>query len=647
MNMGIIAASRLRATGISPFIIEVKTDNTGVSNNNQFQITGAEGDYDVVAKQNDTQVATFNDLSGQQTITLPSSGIYDLEVFPKASNGFSRIRFAGSGDILKMLDIKQWGDVAWSSFESAFWGCSNMLTTATDVPNLSSVTNMSYMFLGASSANPETSNWDVSSVTSMGYMFLYSNLSVENLASIYENWSQLNLQQNVEFGAGNTKYNASGQAGRDILVNTYNWIIEDGGLLETPFIIEIDSTESGVSNNNQFQFTGALGDYDVIAKQNGTQVATFNDLSGAETITLPSSGVYDLEVFPKASNGFDRIRFDDGGDKDKMLDIKQWGTIVWSTFNSAFNNCDNMLVTATDIPNLSQVNDLGSMFRDATLANPDTLNWNVSSVIDMGIMFYNAASANPDTSNWDVSNVTDMSFMFYNTPSASPDTSNWDVSSVTTMRGMFYNATSANPNTSNWNVSNVTDMSFMFRDATSANPDTTNWDVSNVADMRDMFRSTSSVNPDTTNWDVSSVTNMNSMFRSATLANPDVSNWDVSNVTNMRYMFFSALSANPDVSNWDVSNVTNMRYMFRQASSANPDTSNWDVSSVTDMNAMFLNSNLSVENLTACYENWSQLSLQNNVSFGAGTTKYNPSGQAGRDILVNTYNWIITDGGQV
>jgi len=58
-----------------------------------------------------------------------------------------------------------------------------------------------------------------------------SNLSVENLTAIYENWSQLNLQQNVSFGAGNTKYNASGQAGRDILVNTYNWIIEDGGLV--------------------------------------------------------------------------------------------------------------------------------------------------------------------------------------------------------------------------------------------------------------------------------------------------------------------------------------------------------------------------------------------------------------------------------
>ena len=122
---------------------------------------------------------------------------------------------------------------------------------------------------------------------------------------------------------------------------------------------------------------------------------------------------------------------------------------------------------------------------------------------------------------------------------------------------------------------------------------------------------------------------------------------NLSSVTSMRSMFNNASSANPDTSNWDVSNVTDMSLMFRNATSANPDTSNWVVSSVTDMSSMLVNSNLSVENLTAFYENWSQLNLQQNVSFGAGTTKYNSSGQAGRDILVNTYNWLITDGGQV
>jgi len=391
---------------------------------------------------------------------------------------------------------------------------------------------------------------------------------------------------------------------------------------DTPFIIEIDSTESGVSNTDQFQFTGAEGDYDVVAKQNGVVIETFNNLSDESTITFATSGIYDLEVMPKDSNGFNIIRFGGGGDKDKMLDIKLWGTIVWSTFNSAFNNCDNMLVTATDIPDLSQVTSLKSMFEEATSVNPDVSNWDTSNVTDMEALFLRAASANPNTSNWDVSNVTDMRRMFRQASSANPDTSNWNVSSVTDMSYMFESASSANPNTSNWDVSSVTDMGFMFESASSANPNTSNWDVSNVTDMRRMFRDASS-------------------------ANPDTSNWNVSSVTDMSFMFLGASSANPNTSNWNVSSVTDMRSMFRFATVANPNVSNWDVSNVTDMSYMFEDSALSVENLTAIYENWSQLNLQQNVSFSAGNTKYNASGQAGRDILVNTYNWIIEDGGQV
>jgi surface protein len=304
--------------------------------------------------------------------------------------------------------------------------------------------------------------------------------------------------------------------------NAGETLLGGGGVFNNAFIIEVKTDNAGTSNDNQFQFTGAVGDYDVVAKQNDIVVATFNDLSNQETITLPSSGIYVLEVSAKEVNGFNRIAFDNGGDKLKITDIKQWGDVVWSSFGSAFYGCSNMLTTATDVPNLSSVTDMRLMFRFATVANPDT---------------------------------------------------------------------------SNWDVSNVTDMSYMFEYASSANPDTSNWDVSNVTDMRFMFR--------------------------------------------------SASSANPDVTNWDVSNVTNMSYMFFNASLANPDTSNWDVSNVTDMNRMLQNSNLSVNNLTACYENWSQLNLQQNVSFSAGSTKYNSSGQAGRDILVNTYNWIIEDGGQV
>ena len=238
---------------LRPFIIRVNTANSGISNSDQFQFTGAEGDYSVVAKQGGLIVSIFPNLSGEQTITLPSPGIYDLEIKPKLSNGFNRIKFREDLNPVKVNDIKQWGNTVWSSIENLFLSNNQVIITATDAPNLtlvtnmqssmrgnslnpdvsnwdvSNVTNMNFMFLRATSANPDVSNWDVSNVTTMILMFFGSNLSTQNLTLIYENWSQLTLQQNVVFDVGDKKYNTSGQAGRDILVNTYNWTVIDGG----------------------------------------------------------------------------------------------------------------------------------------------------------------------------------------------------------------------------------------------------------------------------------------------------------------------------------------------------------------------------------------------------------------------------------
>jgi hypothetical protein len=211
------------------FIIEVDTTKAG-SASDQFQFTSAEGDYDVVAKQGGTIVQTFNNLSDEETITFSNgSGVYVLEVTPKEVNGFNRIRFNNGGDKLKITDIKQWGTIVWSSFFTAFFRCRNMEVTATDIPNLSNLNNMYRAFRDCNSANIDARNWDISNIINLTGIFLNTNLSVNNLTACYENWSQLSLQQNVLFSAGTTKYNASGQAGRDILVNTYNWSITDGG----------------------------------------------------------------------------------------------------------------------------------------------------------------------------------------------------------------------------------------------------------------------------------------------------------------------------------------------------------------------------------------------------------------------------------
>ncbi len=355
-----------------------------------------------------------------------------------------------------------------------------------------------------------------------------------------------------------------------------------------------------------------------------------------------------------------------------FTDVIQWGSVALGNAGANFFECENLTsFSATDVPNLSEVTRLSSMFFKATSFNGNLSNWDVSNITNMGSMFSGATTFNGDISNWDVGNVTDMGFMFNNATSFNNQISSWNVSNVTNMIAMFQDASAFNSDLTNWDVSSVTNMSFMFRSAgafngdvsswsvinvtemqsmffqasafngdlsnwntsslinmrqmfdqaTSFNSDLSNWDVSNVSDMTIVFRNASSFNGDISNWNVSNVTEMFGMFLGATAFNGDISNWNLANVVNTGAMFSGATSFNGDISNWNVSNVTNMGTMFQGAQSFNSNISNWDVGNVTDMSFMFnnalsFNQNLSdwaTDNVITCnnFANGSSLTLGN------------------------------------
>ena len=201
----------------------------------------------------------------------------------------------------------------------------------------------------------------------------------------------------------------------------------------------------------------------------------------------------------------------------KLRTVENWGAIKWESMNRAFNNSENLIFNATDVPDLSRVTDMYAMFANATYFNSELKGWDVSHVTDMGYMFYKANNFNQDISTWDVSNVTSMKSMFLKSKAFNQDISSWNVSQVADMYFMFYSADVFNSDIGAWNVSNVTDMENMFFNADVFNQDISEWDVSKVTNMENMFKDALLFSQNLSGWATDNVTECNSFWYGSSL----------------------------------------------------------------------------------------------------------------------------------
>ena len=279
--------------------------------------------------------------------------------------------------------------------------------------------------------------------------------------------------------------------------------------------------------------------------------------------------------------------------KNKIISVEQWGNISWRSMNSAFRGAKNLVINATDAPNLSNASSLYAMF-------------------------YKASSFNQNINHWDVSNIKIMDFLFAEASSYNQPLDNWNMSNVTSMKGMFEYSI-FNQNINGWNVSEVQNISYMFYFAEEFNQPLNSWDVAQVVDMEKMFLEANTFNQSLNNWNVGNVTNMQGMFDHADVFNQPLNDWNVSSVVNMERMFDNTDSFDQLLNNWDIKNVTNMKNMFRGIQ-------------------------LSTDNYDDILIAWSDLSLQNDVEFSGGNSAY-CNGQTARNNLINTFGWTINDGG--
>ncbi len=150
-----------------PLVLKWNTWNNGTSCQSCITIP-AEGvgyNYDV-DWNNDGNFDQIG-ITGSVTHNYGVPGIYTIRI----RGDFPRIFFNNQGDKEKLIAIERWGAIEWTSMEKAFSGCINMEINALDVPDLSSVTNMSGMFAGCASMNSDLSEWNVGNITDMSELF--------------------------------------------------------------------------------------------------------------------------------------------------------------------------------------------------------------------------------------------------------------------------------------------------------------------------------------------------------------------------------------------------------------------------------------------------------------------------------------------
>ncbi|MBL4712564.1 MAG: BspA family leucine-rich repeat surface protein [Gammaproteobacteria bacterium] len=351
------------------FVTTWKTDNQGNSNDSSISFAIlSEGEPYNVDWNNDGIFDEFN-ISGFIIHDFDVPGIKTIRI----EGGLLEINFV---DKEKIISIDQWGTNQWVEMSGTFSEAINLVNNASDIPNLSLITDLSNTFLNASAIGADSEianwNWDTSHVNDMSNMFNGASSFNQDIG----NWDTSNVNMMVAMFTGATTFN------QDI----GNW-------------------DTSNVNTMTAMFAGAT---------------TFNrDIGNWDT----SNVSYMTQMF--------------SDDTQFNQDIGNWDTSRVSDMSRMFENNPqfNQDISHWDT---SHVSDMSWMFAGNTQFNQDIGNWDTSNVTEMGLMFYNATSFNQNIGNWDTRNVEIMWSMFLNATTFDQDLSQWNVENVIRFDDIFY-----------------------------------------------------------------------------------------------------------------------------------------------------------------------------------------------------------------
>ncbi len=305
-----------------------------------------------ILDNNNNIVGDYTGINGAFLYTVPNPGIYTIRI-----NGekYPNPYFFGSNAALngQLISVDQWGDIEWKSMNRAFFGITTDLSTS-DVPDLTRVTDASYMFANSNVGNLAVlSNWDMSSINNMSYMFWNA---IGN--PVVDGWDVSNVTNmaGMFWGAD------------DASPELRTWDVSSVNNMNSMF------SQTRIANPN-------LGDWDVTKVTDMGNM--FSEARGAE----PDLSGWDVSNVTDMSYMFD-------GAVAANLDLSSWNVSSVIDMKNMFSNATfaNSDLSRWDV---SSVTDMSRMFLNATLFNPEVGSWEIENVNDMeNMLAYSGLSTN-------------------------------------------------------------------------------------------------------------------------------------------------------------------------------------------------------------------------------------------------------------
>lgn len=168
-------------------------------------------------------------------------------------------------------DIGRWVTTSITNTSQMFFGATsfNQDIGGWDVSN---VTDITRMFYNASSFDQDLSAWNVEEVTAASTMFGGVTLSTVNYDALLIGWNAQNLQPNVTFSGGNSRY-CGGAVAKANMIASDNWSVSDGGSAG-PIVNDLaDQTQANSYTLPIITGTNLTGNESYFTGPNGTGTA--------------------------------------------------------------------------------------------------------------------------------------------------------------------------------------------------------------------------------------------------------------------------------------------------------------------------------------------------------------------------------------